>query len=162
MSKALLILTHRSLCEPYTNDQKIRIMTCWFVSWVEYSRQTEAQRVIGLNAELDDVDDGDGGVLTRRQTAHTQLEHIWTLFTLFQQKRLLPRAHSIIILIPRLQETNTCLPTNYNTIRCYYSTYSWGQEFTPPFQNLLNVNYFTKIRGIIQNTLVLTWIIYFT
>ncbi len=29
--------------------------------------------------------------------------------------------------------------------------YSWGQKFTSPFQNLQNVNYFTKIRGIIQN-----------
>ncbi len=29
--------------------------------------------------------------------------------------------------------------------------YCWGQKFTPPFQNMLNVNYFTKIRGIIQN-----------
>ncbi len=30
-------------------------------------------------------------------------------------------------------------------------SYSWGQKFTPPFQNLQNVNYFTKRRGIIQN-----------
>ncbi len=30
-------------------------------------------------------------------------------------------------------------------------TYSWGQKFTSPLQNLQNVNYFTKIRGIIQN-----------
>ncbi len=29
--------------------------------------------------------------------------------------------------------------------------YSLGQKFTSPFQNLLNVHYFTKIRGIMQN-----------
>ncbi len=29
-------------------------------------------------------------------------------------------------------------------------THSWSQNFTHTFQNLLNVNYFTKIRGIIQ------------
>ncbi len=29
--------------------------------------------------------------------------------------------------------------------------YSWSQNFTYTLQNLLNVNYFTKIRGIIQN-----------
>ncbi len=28
---------------------------------------------------------------------------------------------------------------------------SWSQKFTYTFQNLQNVNYFTKIRGIIQN-----------
>ncbi len=29
--------------------------------------------------------------------------------------------------------------------------YSWSEKFTYTFQNLLNVNYFTKIRGIVQN-----------
>ncbi len=33
----------------------------------------------------------------------------------------------------------------------YYINYSWGQKFTYPLQNLQNVNYFTKIRVIIQN-----------
>lgn len=78
--------------------------TCWCVSGVEYSRQTEAQGVIGLNSELGDVDDGDGSVLTRWETPNTQSEHIRTLCALFQQKRLLTRTHSIIILFPRLRE----------------------------------------------------------
>ncbi len=29
--------------------------------------------------------------------------------------------------------------------------YSWSQNFTCTFQNLQNVNYFTKIKGIIEN-----------
>ncbi len=36
-------------------------------------------------------------------------------------------------------------------INVSFNPYSRGQMFTSPFYNLQNVNYFTKIRGIIQN-----------
>ncbi len=36
-------------------------------------------------------------------------------------------------------------------INVSFNPYSRGQMFTSPFHNLQNVNYFTKIRGIIQN-----------
>ncbi len=61
--------------------------------------------------------------------------------------------------------------SNNNYIYCIYThihtyTYSWSQKFKYTLQNLQNVDYFTKIRGIIQNAcfvyLVLTWIRYFT
>ncbi len=34
------------------------------------------------------------------------------------------------------------------SLSLYIYIYSWGQKFTSPFQNLQNVNNFTKIRGI--------------
>ena len=103
--------------------------TCWCVSGVEYSRQTEVPRVVGLHIELGDVDDGDGSVLTRRQTPDTQSEHIRTLCALFQQKRLLTRTHSVIILIPRLQDT-VILHGAKNMQINVQQTYIWTHGFS--------------------------------
>ncbi len=40
---------------------------------------------------------------------------------------------------------------NANIVYLLYTIYSWSQKFTNTLQNLQHVNYFTKIRGIIQN-----------
>ncbi len=40
----------------------------------------------------------------------------------------------------------------YINTHTHMRMYSCVQKFTHPFQNLQNVNYFTKIREIIQNT----------
>ncbi len=75
---------------------------------------------------------------------HTVYLFAWTLFI-----RLWWHGSMIISIIKPPKLFYIFIKKNKD-IYIHTHTHSWSQNFTHTFQNLLNVNYFTKIRGIIQ------------